>query len=166
MNQETETNITTDGDEENSVIKSLRAAEAAAKADAKRALAELEELRGERAQSRQAKLEAAVNGRNYPDSVVEMMKGQVETATNEQFEALLQDLAPSGDDDQGVPDEGDDDKGGETAPSTPNPADLGQRVAAAATGAAGEVDVIKKLATAETRADLLASVAEHGLDKF
>lgn len=150
---------------ENSVIKALRDAEAKAKAEAKRLSAELEGLQAERAQSREAQLEAAVNGRSYPEAVVSALKAQVETASADEFAKLLQDLGSVAPDTEGEQDETIQEEQSAPTPK-PNPADLGQQIAAAAQGRGSEVDVIKKLATAESREDLLAAVSEHGLDKF
>lgn len=149
---------------ESSVLKTLRDAEAKAKAEAKRLAAELQELQAERAQSRQAQLEAAVNGRDYPEAIVSALKAQVETASNDEFAKLLQDLGSAGTETEGVQTE----EVEETPPTSsgPKPSDLGQQIAAAAGGKGGEVDVIKKLATAQTREELLAAVSEHGLDRF
>lgn len=147
--------------EGNDLIKNLRKELSKAQAEAKRLAEENQVFQEARAQSRTAQVDQAVNGQNYPQAIVDAIKAQVEVASDEEFDKLLQDLGSAGEQAEGVQEEQP-----EAAPATPSPADIGQRVAAAAGGNSGEVDVAKEIATADTREALLAAVAKHGLDKF
>lgn len=161
------TNVEGDeGTDESSVINSLRKDLAKAQAEAKSSAEENDTFRTARTQTRTTAVEAAVNGQNYPVVILDALKAQVETASNDEFDKLLQDLGVEGKTTESV--DGDTEGGESTDESKTKTtaAELGQQIAAAAAGGSGEVDVIKNLATAETQEDLYAAVAEHGLDKF
>ncbi|WP_461521048.1 hypothetical protein [Porticoccus sp.] len=161
MDENTEAQEMGNDDDGNSLIKDLRKQLSKAQAEAKRLAEENQLFQETRAQSRASAVEAAVNGKNYPDSIVAALTAQVETASDEEFEKLLQDLGTPGEGSEGVQE-------AEAAKpqATPSPGEIGQRVAAAASGGAKEVDVAKEIAATQTRAELHAVVAKHGLDRF
>lgn len=157
MDENTEAQEMGNEEDGNALIKNLRKELSKAQADAKRLAEENQVFQAERTQARAAEVEKAVNGKNYPDSIVAALTAQVESASDDEFEKLLQDLG-------GVSENAEPEGVQETTQA--NPGELGQRVAAAAQGAAKEVDVSAEIAKANTREELLAAVSKHGLDKF
>lgn len=159
MDENAEVEETGDDADGNNLIKSMRKELAKAQAEAKRLAEENQLFQESRAQARETQIANAVNGKGYPESIVAALKAQADSASDDEFNALIQDLGVSAETPEGEQQEA-------TPPTQPSPADLGQRVAAAATGQAGEVDVMKKIASTNSREELLAIVSELGLDNF
>jgi hypothetical protein len=159
MDENTEAQEMGNDDDGNALIKNLRKELSKAQAEAKRFAEENKVFQEARAQSRESEVEKAVNGKNYPDSIVAALKAQVESASDEEFEKLLQDLGGNSEATESVQEEA-------QPQATPSPGDIGQRVAAAAAGGAKEVDVSLEIAKANTKEELYAAVAKHGLDRF
>lgn len=155
---ETDTDAS-DGVGESGLIKSLREQLSKAKATEKQYLDDLQAFRAERAQARKSAVAKVVDGRGYPQAIVDVLLSKVEDASNEEFDKLLLDLT-------GGQASKDSDEGGTPAEPQTSVADLGQRVASAAASAGQGTDVLKKIAGAKTQAELLAVVREAGLDSI
>lgn len=127
--------------------KQLRLVEKQRKAEAE----ELTRYREAHSQERQNRLNAVVDGRELPSFVVEALKTKAEEASDEEFDAILQELGP-------VPQEQ------VEARQAPVVGNLGQQVATAASKG-GAPDPTQRIAGAKTREELAAVIAELRLDQ-
>ena len=165
MTEHTETNIDGEGEgNESPVINDLRKQLREAKASAKAATEQNDSFRSDRTQARRDAVTQAVNGLNYPKTLVDSLMVQVEELSPDEFEAILTDLTPV--EGEGTANDGTKEQVAPDPATLPNPATLGQQVASAAVGQQGEVDFAQKIAEAKGPAEVAAIVAEAGLDRF
>lgn len=166
MTDQTETTeqdlLLEDGVDDSDLVKALRAKlrkEAAAK---KESQAEVESFREARKQNRASAIADAVNGKGIPKTAVDALVVQVEDMDEAQYASVLEDLngvaAAEGQSEEG--------EGSGAVKPAVNPADLGEQVAAAASGGT-DIDPIAALRGAKNKAELQAKAQEllapHGL---
>lgn len=149
----------TEGDPtDNKLIAKLRKQLTEAKARVKSTDAENESFRETRNKQRVAAIEEAVNGLNYPQTILDTLLAKVQDSDEDEFLAILADLTPvAGDEDPAV----DETKAADTAAVTPS--SLGQQVAAAASGGSAVDQVMEALANATSVDEVNAIAAEAGL---
>ena len=147
-------------------LKKVRAALKAANATNKGLEAENSDFREARTKQRTDALTEAVNGKGYPQTVLDTLVAKVQEADNDEFVALLTDLqgvaAPTN---EGVV-EAEAEPTVAKAPegsTMPAPATLGQELAAASSGGASADPVMEALLSATNVDELNAVAAEHNL---
>jgi hypothetical protein len=113
-------------------------------------------FRESRKQARISAVEAAVNGRDYPQAVVDALMDKVQEADETEFSTILSELTVVADEE--TPPTGD----APQVPSTPSPAELGQQIAAAA-GAQGADSLKDKLLAAQSQEEVKQAALEGGL---
>lgn len=149
--------LTEENPQDSELIKKLRAQLKEAKAQAKAYESEVVSFRETQKQARVQAVEAAVNGRNYPQAVVDALVSKVQDADEDEVQSILSELG------QEAPAEAQDTPPVEEEPQAPSPSSLGQQVAAAASGGS-QVDGLARLQAAKSEAELQAVAAELGLN--
>lgn len=151
-----------EGDDDSALVKELRSKLRKEAAARKEAQSEVESFRETRKQSRVKAVTDAVNGKGIPQAAVDALVAQVEDYADDEFVTVLEQLG-------GVASATAESEEGEQSPqATPpavNPADLGEQVAAAASGGGAE-DPLALLRKAKNRAELEAAASQLGLDQL
>jgi hypothetical protein len=151
--------LTEEDPQDNDLIKKLRKQLKDANAVAKSAQAENEEFRATRTKQRVDALTDAVNGKGYPQSVLDTLVAKVQEADDDEFVTLLGDLQGEAKPEGDVVNEEE-----PATPAAPTPASLGQELAAAASGGASTDPVMEALLNASSVDEVNAAAKEHGLE--
>ena len=151
--------LTEGQDDESKTLAKVRKALKAEKARAEALETENSDFRTTRIKQREEAIASAVNGKDYPQSLVDSITSKVQDVTDEEFGAILVDLV--GEEATPTEDASKETDGTEQKP-VQNPATLGQELAAAASGGA-KVSEIDRLMEAKSVDEVNAVAAELGL---